>query len=377
MRVGKVIGDYSWLRRRLAKALGRDELPNKIWEILEKRGSISKYTQQWQQQPLGEPSIRELADEIRPLLELSGDHESASRKRVKMLPQEEITSGKMSPNRAVGISLLLAQEAAKDERVQRFRQDYLGGKLLQPEQMANWILAKKKADGPETWWVEVPVGNPTKIKTEGLLVTRGGPFKISPAWPGFLGEERLLQYGSPDGSWEGAGIPVTYRGTLDRLRVYSELLCRKFGWSEAQATTWILTGLPPLVEAVTSDIQVKEIPCTSRITMTIDPVTSPRAVAEHYRRVRRQVVGDRHRNQGEKHTQLAIFDCFRSAGRPTPSAWRRGTANLGKRKGIDTSGTQILPETVRRLASGCCIPSSASPTPRQNDRTKSECGECQ
>ena len=164
MRARKVIRDYSWVRWRLAKALGRDELPDDVWDLLEKRGSISKYTQQQQRQPLGEPPIRELVEEARDFLKLSGDHESASRKPVKMLREDELTSGKMSPNRAVAITLLLAQEAAKDERVQQFRQDCLGGKLLPLEQMTDWIISQKKRTGLKPGGSRCPLRTPRNSK---------------------------------------------------------------------------------------------------------------------------------------------------------------------------------------------------------------------
>jgi len=60
---------------------------------------------------------------------------------------------------------------------------------------------------------------------------------------------KLLAYGVPEDPWQRL-VKITVGGALDRLRHVSEYLAKRYGWENAQATLFILTGAslpyPPL-----------------------------------------------------------------------------------------------------------------------------------
>ena len=92
-------------------------------------------------------------------------------------------------------------------------------------------------------------------------------------------EMELLSYASPDDQWVRR-IPVRHGGTLDGLRVVSNSLARRYSWQEALATSFVLTGISPLLSSLRGGIRmVLNQPISSRITMEIDPTLTPGEVA--------------------------------------------------------------------------------------------------
>ncbi|MEE8542511.1 MAG: hypothetical protein V3S94_01485 [Gammaproteobacteria bacterium] len=80
-----------------------------------------------------------------------------------------------------------------------------------------------------------------------------------------------------------------------------------YGWDEAQATVFVLTGITPLTHAIRASVATcSPLLVRSRIKMSIDLSTTPREVADYYRRVRHETFG-RIRRLGEKHARLAAF----------------------------------------------------------------------
>lgn len=117
----------------------------------------------------------------------------------------------------------------------------------------------------------------------------------------------VLRYGVPQGSKERF-VPVRPGTVLERLQRLSERLALKTGWTEAQATIFVLTGLPPLIQSVRIHIATNEdMPALSRIVISVDPSFSPRELADIYRQVRQQFVSKRHRELTDKHIYLALF----------------------------------------------------------------------
>ena len=110
---------------------------------------------------------------------------------------------------------------------------------------------------------------------------------------------------------------------LDRLREISERLANFYGWDEAQATVFVLTGITPLHRAMRAEARFSDpLPARSRITLTIDPKVTPREIADYYRAIRRDLFGGRRlRRLSAKHARLAVF----AAQQPddsTPAAQR-------------------------------------------------------
>jgi hypothetical protein len=124
-----------------------------------------------------------------------------------------------------------------------------------------------------------------------------------------------------EGDDRDTGMLTRAGGVLDRLRVLSERLAEAYRWTRAQATLFVLTGLPPLVASLTADpIAREDLPVLSRITLWIDPTLSPAEVAERYSAVRRWLLNEskeRQRDVTEKHARLALF----AAEQPRQTTW--------------------------------------------------------
>ncbi len=200
------------------------------------------------------------------------------------------------PNRRAGsrhidwhemaVSDVLACHAEQETQhrfgVRQFRNDLLGGRLLKINEVAKWVEEHKTRDGPPVASTRVGYDD---SKSRGVST---------------------LGYVSPGSDWMQR-VAVRTGGTLDRLRVIAKRLEDFYGWDEAQATAFVLTGSPPLMHAIRATVTTASpLLVRSRIKLSIDPSTTPREVAEHYRHVRKEAFG-RVRRLGEKHARLAAF----------------------------------------------------------------------
>jgi hypothetical protein len=76
-------------------------------------------------------------------------------------------------------------------------------------------------------------------------------------------------------------VAVTADGALDRLRVLAETLAKVYGWTPAQASIFVLSGVPPLIATVRitrSSAKVRhhaDLVWARRITLDIDPASTP------------------------------------------------------------------------------------------------------
>ena len=118
---------------------------------------------------------------------------------------------------------------------------------------------------------------------------------------------RYVIYAVPGGGGLRS-VETRVGGVLERLWVLSDDLEQTFHWSPAQATTYVLTGIPPVIETMASYVDRRNaVPALSRITITADPALSPHEVAEQYRQLRQAFIGARHRDLSGKHLALAAF----------------------------------------------------------------------
>jgi hypothetical protein len=209
--------------------------------------------------------------------------------------------------RTLALSRILGRLANMEEEVVAFRRDDLGGELLQPDQVEAWLKERQAQDGEPTRWLTIPVPPPVQVRW-----TRGGviidpPLTIAESHPPVGCSVRTLAYGVPEDPWV-RHLPTTEGGTLEFLRLLSESLSRKFGWWDAQATVFVLTGQIPLLHPIDAGVQHNlDVPAATRVHLTVDPTLAPREVAEAFRRVRVAVLGAQHRDLSAKHLALAEF----------------------------------------------------------------------
>lgn len=105
------------------------------------------------------------------------------------------------------------------------------------------------------------------------------------------------------------------RGELAWLRRLGADLAERFSWREPEAVRFILTDMAPEVRTISARAHVNiEEPAGTRMTLSIDPALSPRAVADAYRHARQHFLRARHRELSEKHARLAAFAAVWPAG---------------------------------------------------------------
>jgi len=212
--------------------------------------------------------------------------------------------------REEAFGLLLEQKAAEEKNVGVFRERFLKGKLLSGDKVEPWIKRLERIDGPPTVWLDVPLPpgyNFQRDHKTGRVFTK--PRLTIPRQNGGRSLHlRTLAYGVPEDCWE-RHVPTTNAGVLERLRQISVFLAKRYGWQEAQATLFVLTGRIPLVSPVRCKVNL------SRITLDVDPSITPRHLADHYRRIRRKVLAKRTRSLSPKHINLAAFLAGRDPGK--------------------------------------------------------------
>ena len=123
-----------------------------------------------------------------------------------------------------------------------------------------------------------------------VVVHRG----IVPDPPISVGEEHpagrlrfeILDYQTPDKA-RVRQVPVAHGGVLARLHHLSITLAQRYRWQPAQATAFVLTGLPPTLSAIDAtwdpaffQTQAGDVTALSRIVLTIDPTLSPKEYAQ-------------------------------------------------------------------------------------------------
>lgn len=227
-----------------------------------------------------------------------------------------------SERREAVLSMIMASRASQDEELASFRQDVLGKRLLRAAEVEGWIKNVARNQGRATTWVKAPVEWTWKPKRKQIR-RRVMPFDLNGARLNY----EMLRYLSVDG--EVRGELTTAEGVLERLRRLSERLAARYGWSEAAATSFILSGETPLCAAIRYRVRTSStVPARTRLVLEIDPALPPPVVAAFYREVRRSLV-KRVRSLSAKHLRLAQFSVESPVGSwvQRMAAWNRNNPN--------------------------------------------------
>ena len=209
----------------------------------------------------------------------------------------------------LALSLLLGQEADRDDWVTGFRERHLGASLLDLADVERWILAQAEEDGVATQYVAVPVPAGLRIQATAsgeLLMNGEGPLVQSHPATGAASMAKMLRYVNPQR--EPRALGTASAGVLEELRSASEHLVDRLRWGEADAATFILTGRPPLFAEIRAEQEWDELrPFASRITLHICPTAKPREVERVYAALRSQMLKGRHLQVRTKHAALVVF----------------------------------------------------------------------
>lgn len=148
------------------------------------------------------------------------------------------------------LSILFAQEAEKHEGVADFRRRELKGRLMSREELDQWFVRQRAADGaPTEWLTHVPVPSHFRViqeRADGGFITTP-PLKITKATAARGLRIERVEYA---GHHASGRIATSAGGVLERLRQLSVELEEMFGWTQAEATTYVLTGEVPYVPPV-------------------------------------------------------------------------------------------------------------------------------
>jgi hypothetical protein len=253
----------------------------------------------------------------------------------------------------VALSRIVAEQAAEyahrnDDDLLQFRRLYLSGDLLTWTEVSSWIEEQARAAGRYTLWVDdvaVPSEVAHDMNTGHSRFQRSYSFR--PGRSGFrrnfsihqsaikaLKEPleipymqlwecqciRFLMYWAEKSPVTPRFIPTTQGSPLEHLRSLSHALANQYRWSLAQAAVFVLTGRAPILVPICGHVRANgEIPALTRISMEIDPATSPQAVVLQYRYLRAQHFGPRKqmRDLEEKHLALALVSGMTSEHHPT------------------------------------------------------------
>ena len=267
--------------------------------------------------------INDLAEIVRRVMRASGGV-AGGREAPRMLRRG---NGPKEPSptpllRSQALSVLLGKEAEKEAEVLAFRQEALGGNLLDVHQVESWVTSQAALDGPETIWLKVPVEYDSDGSITSQSVSGGG----SGSWrlegkESVLGdiEVRYVEYSVPEGEWLKLQATAS-GGVLERLwRISRFPLALSYPWTTAQGTMFVLTGLYPEVRGIeTHSVMPRLVKAATRVTLVIDPTVTPNEVRDEYHRVRQEILVGRYKTRSDKHLRLAAF----IAERPDTESWQ-------------------------------------------------------
>jgi hypothetical protein len=315
-----MVGEES-LRREISRTL-EVNLSDDLWAWLVAHGEVKRIT-------LG--SFARLSTRREPILDLISGLRDRLRTFGSLQPRtfEVLTEltledrANIGYNRHAVLALLAARDAAGDEEVQLFRGYYLMAGPLDGPRIESWIIERYgldvgNAEGP-TWWLgSVPLDD--FAARQLLQVDEDHPKSLAELVPRAeipakqileMASWRLLAYGVPTatpGQMEERKIPIVADGTLEELQRLSTRLAKQYGWTEPEATTFVVTGLPPLRPPINVWTEHNErLLGLAVIHLAVDPGMSPKEVGDAYLEARKRLLGTRYRDLSEKHLALAIF----------------------------------------------------------------------
>jgi hypothetical protein len=265
-----------------------------VWGFLEQSGDIADVA-------AGSTTLDRLIQRAEAYLENTGQW----RKAYAPAPPMDSERG---PRRMAAVSTLLAADAGREARVQALRRDVLGGRLLKWDDVEAWIQARA-ADEGFSRIAEVVL--PADV-LPGVLITATDYTPRTPVTGPILQiSVRALPYVTPASRWVKR-VSVANGGTLDRIREAGAWLAKQYGWDPAAATVFLLGGITPAIPACS--VQTGGTATRPRFVLDVDPIVTPREVAQAYATARRVGRSPRSRIRplSERHITLAVFLAKRS-----------------------------------------------------------------
>jgi hypothetical protein len=254
--ISEVIMRYTFAdeRQSVERALGK-AFSEKLWEFLVRESYVADSAY------ISEEDITYAVNAARSIVQAGTDQRLPRAPRPRRSDREECSRA---------IAALLAADAARQEDVVGLRARV--GSLLGWDHLEAWLDAQVDIDGRDR--------SSADPKVE-------------------------LAYALPTGD-SVRRRRVEAVGLLAELAHVSDSLANAYGWQEAQALVWVLTGIVPLNARMHSDqvVHSPRLATTDRIVLTIDPATPAAEVAAFYRRARGPRLG---RTLSARQARLAAF----------------------------------------------------------------------
>ena len=204
--------------------------------------------------------------------------------------------------RAEALARIFAADASRLDEVKWFRQRRLRGHLLELASVAGWILRRRRPGAAQVL-VSVPDGAGAAPLPTHLLPRHVGTLSY------LTGEDPFPR-----------AVILPGAGTLVELKTIASRLAMRYSWAEAEASTFVLTGIPPALPLVRAVIDWRSPwRAATTISLEVHPSTTPAALAGAYRQVRAEVLGRgrRYRAVSESYrADLAAVCAKNNDGRP-------------------------------------------------------------
>jgi len=231
------------------------------------------------------------------------------RPRAESKAPKMLRASSLKNQREDALSVLYANKASEELEVKDFREIALSNKLLEWDQVPGWIEKHAKVERREAGWITFPFPIGTKVSQDKRGFSFKPPLKInrldvSEGQVGF--SVKTLAYAGPDDRWT-LRVPVFPGRLMEKLATISKSLVKRYYWREAQATVFILTGIPPCVETIQAQFE-NSSSGVNRLVLTIDPSLSPEEVKRAYKSLRCEAFPDASkRASGKRQYALVAF----------------------------------------------------------------------
>jgi len=208
-------------------------VPARVWEYAKRKHYVSESSEY--PDPVGW-----LSTKVQELLELSAYVEAG-----EFLPNRRHRRQKVLPIRVEVVSKLLAAIARTDPDVKAFRDKFLAGGILKREEVPNWI-EENREKGRFRNAVILSLPRDVRFEWRGQRHSKVPMSALRDARMEDYAPTDFVEYAKPGDRFVHM-LPVGRDGTLRRLVDLANALAARFSWQEAQATTFVLTDLPPLI----------------------------------------------------------------------------------------------------------------------------------
>ncbi len=253
-----------------------------IWDYLKDKYYVAEVLEN------KEYDIEDLLDEYLTLEELAGDTlRSHTDKRKEHAPAGQT-------GHLLTLSVILAAQIGRLPEVKAFRKEVLQNNLLSLEEVKDWIetINQKEEESRGSSWTFSVTVNESDFKTAKRVAS--ATLLEEGIQPGSALARPVLEFQSTAEFVESV-VGYNTQGVLGRLQRLAKHIVRYHApaWTEALATTFILTDLTPIIPRIRyrTDLSLHGGPCW--LTMSLDVRITPEQLAKDYRKIRRRLMGKR------------------------------------------------------------------------------------